>query len=44
LARFSWIALVVALVCGVAGALFLRHRLEEAVERFEADTAGDATG
>ncbi|HZQ31167.1 MAG TPA: DedA family protein [Mycobacterium sp.] len=40
LSRFSWIALVVAVLCGIAGALFLRHRIEEAVAKFEADTAG----
>jgi membrane protein DedA with SNARE-associated domain len=38
LSRFSWIALVVALACGVVGALLLRHRVEEAVEKFESDT------
>lgn len=41
LSSFSWIALVVALLCGIAAALFLRHRLAEAVARFETDTAGD---
>ncbi|MBV9515488.1 MAG: DedA family protein [Mycobacteriaceae bacterium] len=41
LSRFSWIGLVVALLCGIAAALFLRHRLAEAIAKFEADTAGD---
>src|ERR1700758_1081258 len=31
LSNFSWIALLVALACGIAVALFLRHRLAEAV-------------
>jgi membrane protein DedA with SNARE-associated domain len=41
LSSFSWVALVVALLCGIAAALFLRHRLAEAVARFETDSAGD---
>jgi membrane protein DedA with SNARE-associated domain len=38
LSNFSWIALLVALACGIAAALFLRHRFAEAVARFETDT------
>jgi membrane protein DedA with SNARE-associated domain len=41
LSSISWVALVVALLCGIAAALFLRHRLAEAVARFETDSAGD---
>lgn len=41
LSRFSWIGLLVAVVCGVMVGLLLRHRLAEAVAKFEPDTAGD---
>jgi membrane protein DedA with SNARE-associated domain len=41
LSNFSWIGLLVALACGISAALFLRHRLAEALAKFEADTAGD---
>jgi membrane protein DedA with SNARE-associated domain len=41
LSDFSWIGLLVAVLCGLAAALFLRHRLAEAVAKFEANTAGD---
>jgi membrane protein DedA with SNARE-associated domain len=39
LSRFSWIGLLVAVVCGVGFAVFLRHRLAAAVARFEANSA-----
>ena len=41
LSRFSWIGLLVAVVCAVAVALFLRNRLAAAVAQFEPGTAGD---
>jgi membrane protein DedA with SNARE-associated domain len=41
LSRFSWIGLLVAVLGGLAVALFLRHRLAEAVAKFEPDAAGD---
>ena len=44
LSDFSWIALAVAVCCGIAGALFLRHRVDEAVARFEADAAATGRG
>lgn len=40
LSRFSWIGLLVALLGGVTAALFLRHKLAEAVAEFEDDTTG----
>jgi membrane protein DedA with SNARE-associated domain len=41
LSRFSWIGLLVAVVCAGAVALFLRNRLAAAVAQFEPGTAGD---
>jgi len=41
LSRFSWIGLLVAVLCGVTVGLFLRNRLAEAVAEFEPDKAGD---
>lgn len=41
LSRFSWIGLLVAVMIGFAAAVFLRHRLADAVARFEAETASE---
>jgi membrane protein DedA with SNARE-associated domain len=41
LARFSWIALVVAVVCGVTAALLLRERASRAIAELEAEHAGE---
>jgi len=44
LARFSWIALVVAVICGVIAAVLLRERTSRAIAEIEAeppDEAGD---
>jgi membrane protein DedA with SNARE-associated domain len=37
LTRFSWIALVVAVVCGVIAAVFLRERASRAIAELEAE-------
>jgi membrane protein DedA with SNARE-associated domain len=37
LSQFSWIALVVAVVCGLTLAFVLRHRIERAVAELEAE-------
>jgi membrane protein DedA with SNARE-associated domain len=39
LSRFSWIGLLVALACGIGVALFLRHRVADAMAKFEAQRA-----
>ena len=41
LSRFSWIGLLLAMLCGITAALFLRHRLAEAIAEFEAETVRD---
>ena len=41
LSRFSWIGLLVAVAAGLAGALFLRQRLADAVAKFEAERASE---
>jgi membrane protein DedA with SNARE-associated domain len=35
--RFSWIALVVAVVCGITAAIFLRERTSRAIKELEAE-------
>jgi membrane protein DedA with SNARE-associated domain len=42
LTRFSWIALVAAVVCGVIAAIFLRERASRAIAEFEAEHADEA--
>ena len=37
LARFSWIALVIAVICGVAAAILLRERTSRAIAELEAE-------
>lgn len=41
LSGFAWIGLVLAVLCGVTVALFLRNRLAAAVAEFEPDANGD---
>ncbi|MGA8329163.1 MAG: DedA family protein [Mycobacterium sp.] len=41
LARFSWIALVVAVICGVIAAVLLRERTSRAIAEIEAEPADE---
>jgi membrane protein DedA with SNARE-associated domain len=41
LTRFSWIALVIAVVCGVIAAVLLRERVSRAVAELESEHAGE---
>ena len=41
LTRFSWIALVVAIVCGVTAAILLRKRVSRAVAELEAEHSSE---
>ena len=42
LTRFSWIALVVAVVGGVAAAILLRERTSRAIADLEAEQSGES--
>jgi membrane protein DedA with SNARE-associated domain len=42
LTRFSWIALVLAVVCGVIAAILLRERTSRAIAELEAEHAGES--
>ena len=42
LTRCSWIALVVAVVCGVIAAILLRERTSRAIANLEAENAGES--
>ena len=42
LSRFSWIGLIVAVVCGLAIAIFLRRRISQAISHLEAESAGES--
>jgi membrane protein DedA with SNARE-associated domain len=42
LTRFSWIALLVAVVCGVIAAILLRERTSRAIAELEAEHAGES--
>jgi membrane protein DedA with SNARE-associated domain len=44
LSRFAWIGLIVALAGGIAVALFLRHRVADAMAKFEAEREWEADG
>ncbi len=44
LARFSWIALVVAVICGVIAAVLLRERTSRAIAEIDAEPADDSGG
>jgi membrane protein DedA with SNARE-associated domain len=41
LTRFSWIALVIAVVCGVIAAVLLRERISRAVAELGSEHAGE---
>jgi membrane protein DedA with SNARE-associated domain len=42
LARFSWIALVVAVICGAIAAVVLRDRTSRAIAEIDAEPAGES--
>lgn len=42
LTRFSWIALIVAVVCGVVAAILLRERTSRAIADLEAEKSGES--
>jgi uncharacterized membrane-anchored protein YhcB (DUF1043 family) len=42
LTRFSWIALVVAVVCGVIAAVLLRERTSRAVAELQAEHVAES--
>lgn len=42
LTRFSWIALIVAVVCGVVAAILLRDRTSRAIADLEAEQSGES--
>jgi membrane protein DedA with SNARE-associated domain len=42
LTRFSWIALVLAVVCGLVAAILLRERTSRAIAELEAEHAGES--
>jgi membrane protein DedA with SNARE-associated domain len=42
LTRFSWIALVVAVVCGVIAAVLLRERTSRAIAELDAEHADES--
>ena len=42
LTRFSWIALVVAVVCGVIAAVLLRERISRAIAELETESSSES--
>ena len=42
LTRFSWIALVIAVICGVIAAIVLRERTSRAIAALEAEHADES--